>query len=91
MKKENFVRIINAIIEQDKIETKFSASLDPFFSSPICLDITSNFIQKIIESLIDEMGDDISGSIIDWWLYDAPRAGENKKSAWIKEAALTMN
>ena len=82
MKKQNFVNMINAVIDQQEWKNDISKALDPFMDSMFIYDIDSKFINSILEVLENEMGDIFNN--ISWWLYDAPEAGKCKDSAWIE-------
>ena len=88
MKKETFVNMINAIIDQIEKERKITETMESFLDGNFIIDITSEFINTILKSLEIEMQDpcinDKHGSLISWWLWDAPEAGKCKDSAWIE-------
>ena len=86
MKKENFVGIINAIIAHHKKEEKFADAMEPFFENSLVCTLNSTFITSILNSLENEMDDEddeIGGTTISWWLYDAPKAGNNAESCYV--------
>jgi len=68
MKKENFVTLINAILEQIEFEDEFVKDLQKYFDGHIVSTISANFIVKIIKILEDEMNS--KDGIISWWLFE---------------------
>jgi len=86
MKKENFVSIINAILDQEKRERALEDAMRPFLGD-FMSEASTGFIDHVVKILENEMNDpgigDEVGPVISWWLYDAPKAGENKESAWV--------
>jgi hypothetical protein len=86
MKKENFIKAINAIITQNRREMNFSRAIQEFSSSQIVTDISSGFCETIIEILESEMDDsNAHGSTISWWIYDSPQSGNNTDNAYIED------
>jgi len=81
MKKENFVKMICGIIEQNKKEHNFCNALEPFFDGWLVPLITSDLTNGIIDVLESEMEDEYE--TISWWLYDAPDAGKCEDSCYI--------
>lgn len=87
IKKENFVKLINAVILQMKKNAKFSNSIEEFSDSFCYFDITEELITSILDILESEIGDithPVYGSVISWWLFDMPEAGKNKDSCCVK-------
>uniref|UniRef100_A0A6M3LWQ5 Uncharacterized protein n=1 Tax=viral metagenome TaxID=1070528 RepID=A0A6M3LWQ5_9ZZZZ len=84
MKKETFVKIINAVIEQGERDNAFNSALEPYFESWVMNSIANQFSSEIVEALEDEMCDSDVISVISWWLYDAPDAGRYKELAYIE-------
>jgi len=87
MKKENFVSIINAILDQEKRERALEEAMKPFLGD-FMSEVSTGFIDRVVKILENEMNapgtEDEVGPVISWWLYDAPKAGENRDSAWVK-------
>ena len=94
MKKENFVALINAITAHEEKEDQFIEALAPFFDNGLIFELTVNFRSQIIRILENEMNDpecnSIGGSIISWWLYDAPNRGREKSSAYIEDNGVKI-
>jgi len=88
MKKKTFVNLINAITDQMVKEDEIADKLGIIMDGSFIIDITADIVETILESLEVEMNDpcidDPNGSIIGWWLYDAPDAGKSKDSAWVE-------
>ena len=88
LSKDTFVNLINAITKQIEKEMKIAKTMESFLDGNFIIDITSEFINTILKSLEIEMCDpcinDEHGSLIEWWLWDAPEAGRDKDSAWIE-------
>ena len=74
MKKENFVKLLDMVIDQDKMTEKLNQALEPFFDGHIISTMTYLLTDGIVAVLSDEMGD--TAETIEWWLYDAPDAGK---------------
>jgi ribosomal protein L10 len=68
MKRENFVPLINAILEQIGFEDEFAKDLQKYFDGHIVSTISSNLIVKLVKMLEDEMND--KDEIISWWLFE---------------------
>lgn len=81
MRKENFVKAINALIEQSERDCEFEKALEPFFDNYLISSLSDHLQNAVIDLLEDEMND--IGETISWWLYDAPEAGKNKESCYI--------
>jgi hypothetical protein len=89
MKKENFVKLVNMLIDQDERDGKVHIVLGELnIEGMLAFDITDKMKSSVIEVLEEEMNDPYSksdhGSLISWWLYDAPDAGKCLDSAWIQ-------
>jgi hypothetical protein len=89
MKKETFINLIEAIQEQRDKNSEFEEKIASFFDGHSIFTFSDTIIQAIINGLESEMNDPgvgtAYGSIIYWWLYDAPGAGNKKDSAWIED------
>lgn len=87
MKKHNFEKIINGIIAQIEREREFEKALYPFFDGHLISEISTCFIESILDILEDELDDpdrnSKHGSMIRWWLFDAPEAGKRMDFAYI--------
>lgn len=72
MKRENFVKIIEAIQAQQEIEREFCQNLAEVLDGHFVATISSKLIESIISVLEDELDDkmDRFGSNIQWWLYE---------------------
>lgn len=81
MKKETFVKIINGIIEQDERNGKFNRLINELMEGKSFFDFNDTFQGVIIEALEGEFND--SFEMIEWWLYDLPRMGTNKKHSYV--------
>jgi hypothetical protein len=89
MKKKSFVKLINAIIRQNERDETIINSLNHFdVDGMFIFDITNDIKSDILYALEVDMDDPYMesnhGSLISWWLYDAPNAGKSDDSAWIQ-------
>ena len=88
LKKENFAKLIKAVIFQIEKDRLFSSYLEEFSDSHYLLTISEETIMSIIDVLEIEMDDPerngLYDSIISWWLFDAPEAGKDKDSCYIE-------
>ena len=82
MKKENFVKMIECLLEQDKKNDEFEQALTPFFDNYLVPTLTSKLEGDIIGILEDELNDKYE--TISWWLYDSPDAGKNKACSYVE-------
>jgi len=84
MKKESFVKIINALIAENDKEEAFNKAIKEFFTDPVmfaaCQDLQDELIKVLEYEMDDPAIDSEHGSIISWWLFDAPQAGHNISS-----------
>jgi len=81
MKKENFVSLINGLIDLSAKEDGLCKALNPYFDGYLIPMMTNEITDAIITMLEDEMGDE--NDIISWWLYDAPNAGKDHDSCYV--------
>lgn len=88
MKRENFILLIDAIQKQFERERLLVESLQRFFDGHFVSGISSTLINTLISALSSEMNDPEMksryGSMIDWWLFDAPEGGKSKDSAYVQ-------
>lgn len=92
MKKETFIKIIKAIIYQQKRDCEFDQAFASFYEGYVMCSLTHNSQNQIINALETEMND--KDNTISWWLYDSPDAGNNKECAYVlidKEKILLEN
>jgi hypothetical protein len=83
MKKETFIKLIELIQQNEKIADEFVESISNFFDGAVgSFSLITEINEKIIDILEDEFSDNFT--TIEWWLFDAPHAGKNRESAWIK-------
>jgi len=88
MKKENFVRLINAIKEHLEQQQIFLNTLAPFLGHNLECTHASVFINLVINVIEDEMDEKTPlcpeiFSNISWWLFDTPDCGRNKDGAYV--------
>lgn len=88
MTRDTFVTIVNEIVKQLQKENKLSKSFSVMFTEPVLINLSFDFITKLIDSLANEFNDDKEDNynMIDWWLWDSPSAvdGLNKEYAWVE-------
>ena len=87
IKRENFVALMEGLIYQEQREEAFCKMLERYFDGHIISEISGKLMDIILDVLADEVdhakADYPYGSMIEWWLFDAPDHGRNKNSAFI--------
>ncbi len=87
--KEAFVNIIGAILAFDELRDQFSKDMGKYLDGNFVTDFGGPIVDAIIDNLErcfihgEPENDPMIGGIISWWLWDAPKTGNNKESAII--------
>ena len=85
LSKESFIEAINAFISHGEKEQELCKSLETLIDGHFVLnfsrEIQESFL-KILEREMNDLSQDVIGSTISWWLYDAPNCGKSE-SAYI--------
>jgi len=88
MKRETYIRLANAILKQSGRERELAKNLQSFFDGNMVSEISTDLQIAVMESMESETNDSNDakyGSMLRWWLFDAPNAGQNEKTSWVKD------
>ena len=77
--KNQFKKALQLVQDFDKEDDLFAKSLQAYAGESDFTDFHSNRANRLLDLLLDIMGDNSRDSLIEWWLFDCPNAGKCKE------------